>query len=74
MAEVRELYSWDERNGAWVAVSSGTETDLQETLERQYRNARRFDMGGSAFVIRPLNDPPAGTPAELGVEVVETSG
>lgn len=71
MTGQRELYSWDERSGAWVAVESGSQAGLQEGLERRYRNARTFGMDGSAFMICPLGKPPTGTPAALGVDVVE---
>ncbi len=68
--ETHELYSWNERNRGWVAISQGTEDDLTEQEADRYASARKRAIPGCAFWVGEIADgAPQLPPADLGVEV-----
>lgn len=68
--ETHELYSWNERNRGWVAISQGTEDALTEQEAERYASARKRAIPGCAFWVGEIADgAPQLPPADLGVEV-----
>lgn len=63
-----KLWSWDDRNGYWIAVNSGPLDDMQQRCHLMYDTARKANLDGSAFYASPA--PPARSPRILGIEVV----
>lgn len=67
--ETHELYSWNERNSGWVAISQGSEDEMTEQEADRYASARKRAIPGCAFWVDEIDSPPQLRPADLGVEV-----
>jgi hypothetical protein len=63
-----ELWSWDQQNCGWLAISQGTRKEMDALLNHQYELSREYNMINAAFYVS--NKPPRSRPEDLGIEVV----
>lgn len=60
-AATHSIWSWDTRDGIWMAVTEGTQSAMTGTLGRK-RQAAAKHLPSARFTMTRTNEPPEGAP------------
>lgn len=56
---VHALWSWDARNGSWLVIHYGSESEMHALLDRRVAAAATFSIPSAHYRVSPTDSPPA---------------